>query len=281
MLQVSTSSYYAYHNGQTYRPSDHKTTLLKEVKSIFDFHKRRYGSRRIHSELQDKGYDVGRHQVRSLMRAQQLVAIQPKSFIPRTTQSDPSLCRSPNMLLSEDNLPTAPDEVLVGDITYLPSIAEGIDEWLYLAIWMDLFTRKIVGWHVDEHMEDLLVLTALKKVIYNRSPEARLIVHSDGGGQYGSKNFRKLLRRNQFRQSMTRKDNHYDNAFAESLFSRFKAEVLSEGIFWGLENARLRCFEFIDGYYNTIRKHSSLDYLSPSQFEEQYWMDFLYRNRQR
>ncbi len=193
MLQVSTSSYYAYHNGQTYRPSDHKTTLLKEVKSIFDFHKRRYGSRRIHSELQDKGYDVGRHQVRSLMRAQQLVAIQPKSFIPRTTQSDPSLCRSPNMLLSEDNLPTAPDEVLVGDITYLPSIAEGIDEWLYLAIWMDLFTRKIVGWHVDEHMEDLLVLTALKKVIYNRSPEARLIVHSDGGGQYGSKNFRKLL----------------------------------------------------------------------------------------
>lgn len=281
VLQVSRSAYYEYINGQTYCPSPHKAALLKEVKSIFDFHKRRYGSRRIHSELQDKGYEVGRHQVSSLMRAQGLIAIQPKSFVPRTTQGDPSMRRSPNLLLDEDNLPTAPDEVFVGDITYLPSMEEQGKSWLYLAVWMDLFTRKIVGWHVADNMEDTLVITALKKVIYNRSPEAGLIVHSDGGSQYGSNDFRALLSRNQFRQSMSRKDNHYDNAFAESLFSRFKAEVLSEGIFLGLENAHQRCFDYIEGYYNTIRKHSSLGYLSPGQFEEAYWKDFFYRNRLR
>ena len=85
------------------------------------------------------------------------------------------------------------------------------------------------------------------------------------------------MKLHKFRQSMTRKDNHYDNAFAESLFSRFKAEVLSEGIFLGLEDAQFRCFEYIEGYYNTIRKHSSLGYLSPNQFEDQFWMNFLYR----
>lgn len=167
------------------------------------------------------------------------------------------------------------DQVIVGDITYLPTVDEhGLDDWLFLAIWMDLFTRKIVGWQVDDNMEATLVIKAMKRLIYNRSPEANLIVHTDGGRQYLADDFKNLIAPHHFRQSMSRKDNHYDNAFAESLFSRFKAEVLDEGIFTGLENARKRCFEYIEAYYNTVRKHSSLGYLSPSQFEDKYWRDF-------
>ena len=277
-LGVSRSAYYNYVNGQTYQPSPSRQTLLKEVNDIFYAHKRRYGSRRILEELRDRGYQIGKYKVSSLMQEQGLKAIQPKSFVPRTTQSDSRLYRFPNLLLEEDNLPIAPDQVVIGDITYLPNINEqGLEDWLYLAIWMDLFTRKIVGWYVDDNMEAHLVIQAMKKLLRNRSPEARVIVHTDGGRQYLADEFKELIAPHQFRQSMTRKDNHYDNAFAESLFSRFKAEVLDEGIFTGLENARKRCFEYIEGYYNTIRKHSSLGYLSPNQFEDKYWMDWLYR----
>lgn len=242
--------------------------MLKEVKDIFEEHKSRYGSRRIQSELKDKGYGVGQYKVRSLMMAQGLVAIRPKSFVPKTTQSHPWLKRCPNLLLEESNLPTAPNQVVAGDITYLPSKEFGYEIWLYLAVWMDLFSRKIVGWHVDEHMQESLVIRPMKQLIRLRQPEKGLIVHSDGGGQYGSNGFKGLLKVHKFRQSMTRKDNHYDNAFAESLFSRFKAELLNGGTFLGLADARAKTFDYIEGYYNTVRKHSSIGYLSPDQFEE-------------
>ena len=182
--------------------------------------------------------------------------------------------RNENLLLDLSNLPVAPNEVWVGDITYLPSSEEGIEYWLYLAVWMDLFSRKIVGWCVDEHMDESLVIRALKQGIRNRQPEKGLIIHSAGGGQYGSNHFRALLNRNQFRQSMTRKDNHYDNANIESLFSRFKTEVLLIESFSGVKDAHLKIFDYIEAYYNTIRKHSALGYKSPNQFEERYWMDF-------
>jgi len=243
------------------------------VKSIFDFHKRRYGARRIWEEMKDKGHKIGRYQVRSLMREQNLVAIQPKSFVPKTTQTSPNLRRSPNLLLDLPP-PDAPNQIIVGDITYLPTVINGYNDWLYLAVWLDLFSRKIVGWQVDEHMEESLVIRALKKLIKTRQPAPRMIIHTDGGGQYGSNNFRALLKHHQFRQSMTRKDNHYDNAFAESLFSRFKAELLDGDVFYGLKDAQVRIFEYIEGYYNTIRKHSSIGYLSPTQFEDRYWIDY-------
>lgn len=279
VLNVSRSSYYTFVKGLTYQPSGAKSVLLKEVKDIFYYHKRRYGSRRIREQMVDNGYKIGKYKVSSLMKEQGLVAIQPKSFVPRTTQSDARLQRFPNLLLDEDNLPDGPDQVIVGDITYLPSVNEnGLKNWLFLAIWMDLYTRKIVGWQVDDNMEATLVINAMKMLIYNRSPEDNLIIHTDGGRQYLADDFKKLIAPHLFRQSMSRKDNHYDNAFAESLFSRFKAEVLDEGIFTSLENARKRCFEYIDAYYNTVRKHSSLGYLSPCQFEDNYWKDYLQRN---
>lgn len=271
VLGVSRSAYYAYLNEDTYVLQGAKLQTSEAIKEIFDFHKRRYGWRRIQDDLRDRGIEAGRYQIRNRMQEQDLVAIQPKSFVPKTTQSNPHLRRSPNLLLEENNIPTKPKQVIIGDITYLPNKESGYGKWLYLATWQDLYSRRIVGWQLERHMEESLVYGALEKVITNIQPEKGFIVHSDGGGQYGGKQVRSLLSLHGFRQSMTRKDNHYDNAQAESLFSRFKAELLDGGLFYGLADARMQSFEYIDGYYNTIRRHSSLGNISPLEFEKRFW----------
>jgi putative transposase len=152
----------------------------------------------------------------------------------------------------------------VGDITFIP-IADG--KWAYLAEWMDLFSRKIIGWHLDDHMQETLITTAFKKALAVRKVSRDLIVHSDRGGQYAGNAFRKMISDNHILQSMSRADNPYDNAFMESCFSRFKAELLQDGIFETIEDARTEIFEYIEMYYNTIRIHSSLSYKSPTEFE--------------
>lgn len=272
VLQISRSAYYAYVNGQSYVLRADKQRTSEEIKRIFEFHKRRYGWRRIQDDLKEMGIQAGRYQIRSRMKEQDLIAIQPKSFVPRTTQNHPHLRRSPNLLLEAENLPRAPAEVIVGDITYLPNQEVGYGKWLYLAAWQDLFSRRIVGWQIERHMEASLVYTAMEQVITTIQPQKGLIVHSDGGGQYQASEFRQLLSLHEFRQSMTRKDNHYDNAHAESLFSRFKAELLDGGLFYGLQDARLRSFDYIEGegYYNTIRRHSSIGNTSPLVFEQRF-----------
>jgi len=254
-------------NGESYVLKAEKAHIAGAVKRVFDFHGRRYGWRRIKEDLKGEGVEAGRHQIRQRMREQGLIAIQPKSFVPKTTQGRPGMGRSPNLLLEESNLPTAPGQVVVGDITYLPNKEKGQGKWLYLAVWMDLFSRRVPGWQIERHMEECLVQGALDKAIGAVRPGKGLIVHSDGGGQYGGNGFRGLLKSHGYRQSMTRRDNHYDNAFAESLFSRFKAELLDGDVFYGLEDARSKSFCFIDGYYNTIRRHSSIGYISPLEFE--------------
>lgn len=198
------------------------------------------------------------------MRALSLRAIQPKSFVPRTTRAAPGKARSPNLLLEMDGPPSGVNQVVVGDITYLASKAG----WLYLCTWMDLFSRRIAGWQLDDHMQARLVIEAFGKVVQGRRPPPGLVVHSDGGAQYTTLAFRRMLKRQKCRQSMTRKDNHYDNAFAESLFSRIKAELMDAyPVFKDKHDAQLRVFEYIEGYYNTHRKHSALGYVSPVQFE--------------
>ncbi len=264
MLGVSRSAYYGHLGRGHGQRAVERAALAKELERIFHHHKRRYGSRRLHSELQDGGSRVGRHRVRSMMRALSLKAIQPKSFVPRTTQADTAKARSPNLLLETGGKASGANQVVVGDITYLASEAG----WLYLCTWMDLFSRLIVGWQLDDHMEARLVIEAFKKAVKARRSPPGLVVHSDGGAQYTSLTFRKVLKRQKCRQSMTRRDNHYDNAFAESLFSRMKAELLDEyPVFKNKQDAQLRVFEYIEGYYNTHRKHSALGYMSPVQFE--------------
>jgi transposase InsO family protein len=260
LLGVSRSGYYAWRER-----GERQDQLAPKVEEVFWRHSRRYGSRRIAAELRGK---AGRHRVRRLMREQGLRAIQPRRFVPRTTDSRHGQRMSPNLLLEREIKVDRPRQVLVGDITYLP-LQNG--EWAYLANWMDLFSRKIVGWHVADSMTAELVITALEKAILRERLPAGLIVHSDRGGQYVDTEFRRLLDQHGFEQSMSRADETYDNAHAESLFSRYKAELLEDGAFANVEQARSETFAYIEGYYNRVRRHSALGYLSPEDFERAYY----------
>lgn len=262
-MEVSRSAYYDWQQGKTYELKEKKGRISTAVKSVFEEHKQRYGSRRIEAELKEKGIEAGRYQIRKRMKEQGLKAIQPKSFVPKTTQTNPNLQRSPNLLLKMDKVNKI-NQVWVGDITYLPMINGA---WAYLATWMDLFSRRIIGWKISTSLEASIVIQSFEKAFKWRKPKAGLIVHSDGGGQYMDVQFRKILADNKYCQSMTRVDNHYDNAFAESLFSRFKAELVSNTIFTDLNDAQAKIFEYIEGYYNRKRRHSGLMYKSPENFE--------------
>lgn len=266
-LNVSKSALYAYRARQTYQPSQQQLSLTQATKELFYEHERRYGSRRLVLDLQEQGYKVGRHQLRKIMRANQLQAIQPRSFVPRTTNSNHAGPYSPNLLLDQPG-PTRPGQVLVGDITYL-ALQGG--EWAYMAGWLDLFSRKVSGWSVDENMEEELVNSALQKAIGHNQLGKGSIIHSDRGGQYVGKAFRKTLRLHQFEQSMARADEVYDNAFIESYWSRLKAELVNQRVFRSVADAREQLFEYIELYYNRKRRHSSLGYVSPLQFEEAYY----------
>ncbi len=171
---------------------------------------------------------------------------------------------SPNLLVEREIIVDRPRQVIVGDITYLP-LQNG--QWAYLATWMDLFSRKILGWQIASSMTAELVIEALKKAIIREHLPAGLIVHSDRGGQYVDAELRNLLKQHGFEQSMTRADETYDNVYAESLFSRYKTELLEDGAFANLEQARSETFAYIEGYYNRTRRHSGLGYLSPENFE--------------
>jgi len=266
LLKVDKSSYYRRREEDKEMRRDE---VGDKVKEIFLEHKRRYGSRRIRAEMEAEGYRIGRHAIRRRMIELDLKAIQPRSFVPRTTNSRHSWGYSPNLLLERGH-PVKPLEVIVGDITYLP-LRSG--KWCYLATWSDLYTRQILGWAVREDITAELVVQAFKMVVRRTILPAGCIVHSDRGSQYASTKFRELLRSNLCRQSMSRTGETYDNAFAESLFSRFKAEVLEGGAFFDTEEAWLESFSYIEGYYNTKRRHSSLGYKSPNAFE----LDFRQR----
>jgi putative transposase len=246
--------------------------LAPRVSEVFWRHSRRYGSRRIAAELQAQskiaGERIGRRRVRRLMRELELRAIQPRRFVPRTTDSRHGRRMSPNLLLERAIKVDRPRQVIVGDITYLP-LHHG--SWAYLATWMDLFSRKIVGWQVANTMTAELVIEALKKVIRRERPPVGLIVHSDRGGQYVDAGLRTLLEQYGFEQSMSRADETYDNAYAESLFSRYKAELLEGGAFADADQARLETFTYIESYYNRVRRHSALGYQSPENFERAYY----------
>jgi putative transposase len=264
LLEVSRSSFYDWQQGKTHLFKAEKSRVDQQVKVVFDENKRRYGSRRIEAELKGMGLDAGRYQIRRRMKEQGLKAIQPRSFVPKTTQTNPNLLRSPNLLLEMDKVEGV-DKVWVGDITYLP-MADG--SWTYLATWMDLFSRLIVGWKISASLEASIALDSLKKGIMRRQPKPGLMIHTDGGGQYMDIDFRQMLADHKFLQSMTRVENHYDNAFAESVFSRFKAELVQGVPFENLNQARSKIFEYIEVYYNRKRRHSALGYESPENFEK-------------
>lgn len=237
--------------------------MESHVVSVFKEHKRRYGVRRVVKELGHRGHLLTNYKVRQHLMRNGLRAIQPRSFVPKTTNSRHPYRISPN-LLKESKTPDSPNQVWVGDITYIPMI-DG--RFLYLSVWMDLYSRRIVGWDLQDHMRESLVITSLQKALHTRSVYPGLIAHSDRGGQYAGTDFRKKLSRYHILQSMSDADNPYDNAHMESFFSRLKAEMLEDGAFQTAEDARSEIFEYIEMYYNTQRLHSSIGYLSPANFE--------------
>jgi transposase InsO family protein len=212
-------------------------------------------------ELHDQGIKHGTRRIAQALITQGFKAIGPKSFKPRTTESRHRLGYSPNLLLDAKE-PTRINQQWVGDITYLP-LAEG--GYSYLAMLMDRHSRAIVGWSLADDMPEQLVMRELRDAIAVRQPPSSLIHHTDRGGQYASKLYRAMLARAGIKQSMSRPDNGYDNAFMESCFGTIKTELeITE--YQSQETAHQQLAEYVT-YYNRERKHSSLDYQSPAQFE--------------
>jgi transposase InsO family protein len=230
------------------------------IEAVFRSHRRRYGYRRICEELSDRGVTCAPARVRRLMAQRGLHAIQPRKFVPRTSDGRADM-PSPN-LLSGQPLPATPDGVWAGDITFIPT-SQG---WLYLAVVIDLCSRRIVGWSLADHMRSDLVLAALDQALQTRLAK-HTIFHSDRGSQYGSACFRSALARAGLHQSMSARANPYDNAWTESFIGTLKLEMLADGCFENASDAQIEIFEYIEGYYNTHRKHSALGYQTPAQFE--------------
>ena len=259
-LGVSRSAYYAWQSGIIGKNNIKHLSLKPLVFNIFKQHRRRYGARRIASEMKELGEPCSRGKVRKIMVEMELNAIQPRSFKPRTTNSRHTLGFSPNLLLAGVAV-TRVNQVWVGDITYIPLSSQ----FAYLAVLMDRYSRKIVGWCIELSMDEGLVIAALKQAIKARQPSPKLIHHTDRGGQYASIEYRKLLARAQMQQSMSRAGDCYDNAYMESCFGTLKTE-LEISSYDDLSQARREIADYIN-YYNTLRRHSSLDNQSPNRFE--------------
>ena len=258
VLGESRSSFYHAATPTATQVAD--ASLGDLIETVFRHHRRRYGYRRLGEELSDRGVTCAPARIRRLMAQRSLRALQPKNFVPKTSDGRADK-PSPNLLIGQPS-PAVPDHAWAGDITFIPT-RKG---WLYLAVVIDLCSRRIVGWSLKDHMRSDLVLDALHQALQTR-PAADTIFHSDRGSQYGSAPFRKALAKAGLRQSMSARANPYDNAWTESFIGTLKHEMLQGGCFENATDARTEIFEYIEGYYNTHRKHSALGYKTPSQFE--------------
>jgi putative transposase len=263
VLQINRSCFYEWNNKNTYQLNAKNSIMEHKVIAVFKENKRRYGVRRIVAALGHQSVQVSPYKVRKYLYRNGLKAIQPRSFVPKTTNSRHPYMISPNHL-RDIAFPEAINQVWVGDITYIP-MAEG--KFHYLSVWMDLCSRKIVGWDLQDHMRESLVTASLNKALKTRMVSPGLMIHSDRGGQYAGTKFREILQGRTLTQSMSDADNPYDNAHMESFFSRFKTELLEGGAFQDAEDSRNEIFEYIEMYYNPSRLHSSIGYLSPDNFE--------------
>jgi putative transposase len=263
VLEVSSAGYYAWRQRPRGTREQRRDTLLVEVRAIHAQFKARYGSPRMHAELVARGHDCCVNTVAKVMREAGIAAKAARKFRCTTTDSDHDLPVAENLLDRQFD-PSVANEAWVADITYIPT-QEG---WLYLAAVEDLYSRRAVGWAMAEHMESRLVVDALAMAVQRRLPDEGLLAHSDRGSQYASEHYQLLLARHGITCSMSRRADCWDNAPMESFFASLKKELVHGADFATRAEARAAIFEYIEVFYNVQRRHSSLGYVSPAEYEQ-------------
>ena len=264
-LSVSRAGYYQWRKREPSQRSVNRELVRCAVVDVYHQYKKRYGAPRITVELNALGMPCSKNHVAQLLRIEGLKARNGKAFKYQPSAYATSNV-SPNML-ARNFTASRPDEKWVSDITYID--VDG--EWMHLAVIMDLYSRQIIGWAVDETMTTELILEAFNMAVSRRQVSPGMILHSDRGVQYRAGEYQQAIARHQIRSSMSRKGNCWDNAVMESFFSRLKVELVYAEDFNTSEAAYRGLFEYIEVFYNRVRRHSSLGYLSPAQYEENYY----------
>ena len=261
VLGVSRSGFYAWIKRGPSLRAQRDGQLRARIEAIHEYSRGTYGAPRIHAELKDDGVHVGRKRVARLMGESAIEGVSRRRFV-KTTRQSPDQRAAPD-LVKRDFTALAPDELWVSDITYIPTWAG----FLYLAVVQDVWSRKIVGWKMANHLRTELVLEAIDMAIRQRQPVG-VIHHSDRGSQYTSLAFGQRCKAAGVRPSMGSVGDSYDNAMAESFFATLETELIWRNTFRTRAEAEMATFEFIEGWYNPRRRHSSLDYMSPLKYEE-------------
>jgi putative transposase len=264
IFNVSRSGYYRFIKQKKFNNKNKEKAMIEEVIKIHKTSRGSYGTRRVSESLKQNQYSVGRYKARTLMKKAGVSYQKKKKFI-KTTDSKHQLPTAPN-ILNRNFTVLHPNRVWVSDISYLRT-KEG---WLYLAVILDLYSRKIVGWSMQKRITADLVEEALNLAVQYRKPSKGLILHSDRGTQYASNSYQKLLKDNNITCSMSRKGNCWDNAVMERFFASLKTEWIKDKVYTTHSEARLEVVKYINLFYNTKRLHSTLKYQSPVQFEKKF-----------
>lgn len=262
LLGVSTAGYYDWRDRPPSQREQRRSSLLKDIRAIHERVKGRYGSPRIHAELSE-GHGCCVNTVAQVMRQAGIRAKTARKFRHATTDSNHKRPVAQNVLDREFTV-DAPNKAWVADITYIPT-REG---WLYLAVVEDLYSRMIVGWSMDSTMTSRLVVDALEMAIQRRLPGEELLAHSDRGSQYASEHYQRLLGKHGIECSMSEVGQCWDNAPAESFFASLKKELVHDEDYQTRAEAKASIFEFIEVFYNRQRRHSTLGYVSPAEYEQ-------------
>ena len=265
-MDINRSLYY-YHLNNPQNSYEKSNELMEtKIKQIYEDSKGRYGAPKITRILKSKGFKISEKRVSKIMRKTGLRSITVKKFNHCTSDKQDNTREYPN-LLEQNFIAEKPGQKWVGDITYIYTIETG---WTYLAIVMDLFDLKVIGWHYSKKMDTNLVIKAFQKASKLRKLEQGLIFHSDRGSQYTAKEFEKLLETMGIKHSYSKKGYPYDNASMESFNAILKKEEVNVNNYTTFEKAKLAIFEFIESWYNNMRIHSSLDYITPNQKYKNY-----------